>query len=77
MRYSDLERDPDRLIAVNVGGEGSTLLDTLARRGPLRACLGLFPDVVGRLAIDFNRTSVAWGYVGRSDYHSTRHSDTR
>ncbi len=50
--YSDLERDPDRLIAVNVGGEGSTLLDTLARRGPLRACLGLFPDVVGRLAID-------------------------
>lgn len=50
--YSDLERDPDRLIAVNVGGEGSTLLDTLARNGPLKACLGLFPDVVGHLAID-------------------------
>ncbi len=50
--FSDLERDPDQLIAVNVGGEGSTLLDTLARSGPLKACLGLFPDVVGHLAID-------------------------
>ena len=50
--YSDLERDPDQLIAVNVGGEGSTLLDTLAHNGPVKACLGLFPDVVGHLAID-------------------------
>ena len=50
--YSDLERDPDHLIAVNVGGEGNTLLDTLAQNGPVQACLGLFPDVVGRLAID-------------------------
>jgi len=50
--YGDLEHDPEQLIAVNVGGEGSTLLDTLARGGPVKACLGLFPDVVGRLAID-------------------------
>ena len=50
--YSDLERDPDQLIAVNVGCEGSTLIDTLVQNGTIKACLALFPEVVGRLAVD-------------------------
>lgn len=50
--YLDLERDPAELVAVNVGGEGKTLLDYLARRGPLKACAALFPEPVGYRAID-------------------------
>jgi DeoR/GlpR family transcriptional regulator of sugar metabolism len=50
--YVDLDRDPDRLLAVNVGGEGKTLFDRLQRGGPLKACVALFPEVVGRLGID-------------------------
>ncbi len=50
--YLDLGRDPDRVVAVNVGGEGKTLFDELQSRGPLRACLALFPEVVGRMAVD-------------------------
>jgi DeoR/GlpR family transcriptional regulator of sugar metabolism len=50
--YLDLGRDPDRVVAVNVGGEGKTLFDELQRGGPLRACLALFPEVVGRMAVD-------------------------
>ncbi len=50
--YLDLERDPDQLVAVNVGGEGKTLFDELQRGGVLRACLALFPEVVGRMAVD-------------------------
>ncbi|MCC7450697.1 MAG: DeoR family transcriptional regulator [Anaerolineae bacterium] len=50
--YLDLERDPDQLVAVNVGGEGKTLFDELQRGGALRACLALFPEVVGRMAVD-------------------------
>jgi DeoR/GlpR family transcriptional regulator of sugar metabolism len=48
----DLGRDPDSFLAVNVGGEGKTLFDTLQQRGPLKACLALFPEVVGRAGID-------------------------
>jgi hypothetical protein len=36
----------------SVGGEGSALFDELSRDGPLRATLALFPEVVGRIAID-------------------------
>jgi DeoR/GlpR family transcriptional regulator of sugar metabolism/DNA-binding LacI/PurR family transcriptional regulator len=50
--YSDLGYDPAQLLAVNVGGEGKTILDTLAENGPLKACLALFPEVVGRMAVD-------------------------
>ncbi len=50
--YLDLDRDSERLLAVNVGGEGKTLFDVLHRGGPLKACVALFPEVVGRLAID-------------------------
>ncbi len=49
---ADLGRDPARLIAVNVGGEGKTIFDVLAQGGPLQACAALFPEIVGRLAID-------------------------
>ncbi len=50
--YSDLDRSPDDLLAVNVGGEGKTLFDVLKRQGSLKACLALFPEVVGELAVD-------------------------
>jgi DeoR/GlpR family transcriptional regulator of sugar metabolism len=36
----------------SVGGEGSALFDELARGGLLKATLALFPEVVGRLAVD-------------------------
>jgi DeoR/GlpR family transcriptional regulator of sugar metabolism len=36
----------------SVGGEGGTLFDELARGGALRATVALFPEVVGRLAVD-------------------------
>lgn len=48
----DLGREPNSFIAVNVGGEGKTIFDVLARRGPLKACLALFPEVVGRKGVD-------------------------
>ncbi len=50
--YLDLDRDPEALLAVNVGGEGDTLFDVLAQGGPLKACLALFPEVVGQQAVD-------------------------
>jgi DeoR/GlpR family transcriptional regulator of sugar metabolism/DNA-binding LacI/PurR family transcriptional regulator len=40
------------VLAYSVGGEGDALFDTLASGGPLRATLALFPEVVGRVAID-------------------------
>jgi len=48
----DTGRDPDNLVAINVGGEGKTIFDVLRQRGPLKACLALFPEVVGQLGID-------------------------
>ncbi len=48
----DVGRDPDSFIAVNIGGEGRTIFDVLNRRGPLKACLALFPEVVGRKGVD-------------------------
>jgi DeoR/GlpR family transcriptional regulator of sugar metabolism len=36
----------------SVGGEGGALFDALAAEGRLKATLALFPEVVGRLAID-------------------------
>jgi DeoR/GlpR family transcriptional regulator of sugar metabolism len=36
----------------SVGGEGGALFDELAKNGPLKATLALFPEVVGRLAVD-------------------------
>lgn len=50
--YLELERDPTLLLAVNVGGEGTTLLEALAKDGPLAACVALFPDLVGKAAVD-------------------------
>jgi DeoR/GlpR family transcriptional regulator of sugar metabolism len=41
-----------RLDCYSVGGEGNALFDELSRDGPLRATLALFPEVVGRIAID-------------------------
>lgn len=50
--YYDLNLPPDRLIAVNIGAEGGTLLKTLSGNTPLIASIALFPEIVGRLAID-------------------------
>ena len=50
--YLELARDPECLLAVNIGGEGKTLFDRLRHGGPLKACMALFPEVVGRLGID-------------------------
>ncbi len=50
--YLELARDPDSLVAVNIGGEGKTLFDRLWHGGPLKACMALFPEVVGRQGID-------------------------
>lgn len=50
--YLDLGRDPHALLAVNIGGEGRTLLDILQRGGPLKACMALFPEVVGRRSVE-------------------------
>ncbi|MEM6427913.1 MAG: DeoR family transcriptional regulator [Deinococcota bacterium] len=49
--YADLGRDPSRLLAVNVGGEGDTILEILSRGGPLQATMALFPERVGQLAV--------------------------
>lgn len=50
--HRDLHGESDRVLAVNVGGEGKTLFDVLHRDGLLKACLALFPEVVGRMAIE-------------------------
>ncbi|MCL4875311.1 MAG: DeoR family transcriptional regulator [Anaerolineae bacterium] len=50
--YLDLGRDPQSLVAVGFGGEGKTVFDALMRGGPLKACVAMFPEVVGRLAVD-------------------------
>lgn len=50
--YTDLGHDPEQLIAINVGGEGRTIFDVLHQGGPLKACLALFPEIVGRLAVE-------------------------
>src|SRR3954470_5414255 len=47
-----LGRPEGSYAAFSVGGEGGTLLEELARDGPLQACAALFPEVVGRLATD-------------------------
>jgi DeoR/GlpR family transcriptional regulator of sugar metabolism len=48
--YIDLGRDLTMLVAVTIGGEGNTILDAL--HGPLTACMVMFPEIVGYLAID-------------------------
>jgi DeoR/GlpR family transcriptional regulator of sugar metabolism len=50
--YLDLGRDPDLLVAVGMGGEGKTVFDALTAHSPLKACLGMFPEIVGYLAVD-------------------------
>jgi DeoR/GlpR family transcriptional regulator of sugar metabolism/DNA-binding LacI/PurR family transcriptional regulator len=50
--YLDLDLPPENLIAVNVGGEGATSLKALSENTPLIASVGLFPEIVGELAID-------------------------
>ncbi len=46
------ERAGRSVTGYSVGGEGGRLFDALASRGALRAVLALFPEVVGRVAID-------------------------
>ncbi|MEJ1938230.1 hypothetical protein WDZ92_49180, partial [Nostoc sp. NIES-2111] len=46
------ERMGHDVAAYSVGGEGDALFDALASGGRLRATLALFPEVVGRVAID-------------------------
>jgi DeoR/GlpR family transcriptional regulator of sugar metabolism len=50
--YLDLDRDPALIAACNVGGEGKTLFDVLYRGGALKACLALFPEIVGQKALE-------------------------
>lgn len=50
--HFDLGRRAEDLIAVNVGAEGSTILNALLDDSPLVASAALFPDIVGKLAID-------------------------
>lgn len=50
--HLDLGRHAGDLIAVNVGAEGSTILNALLDDSPLVASAALFPDIVGKLAID-------------------------
>lgn len=59
--YHDLGRDKSMLVAVSIGGEGNTIFDALKGKDPLKACMAMFPDVVGRLAIDTVR------YLWRAD----------
>ena len=40
------------VVGYSVGGEGGALFDELARGGGLKATVALFPEVVGRLAVD-------------------------
>lgn len=63
--YSDLGRDPSLLVAVNIGGEGTTIFDTLMNKGSLKACMAMFPEIVGHLAID--AVSYLWNY-NRTDF---------
>ena len=46
------ERAGLAVIGYSVGGEGGSLFDKLAAGGALSAVLALFPEVVGRVAID-------------------------
>ena len=49
----EVARQLGALVAgYSVGGEGGALFDELARGGLLKATLALFPEVVGRLAVD-------------------------
>lgn len=50
--YFDLNLPSDTLIAVNIGGEGATSLKALSENTPLAASAALFPEIVGKLAID-------------------------
>ena len=75
--YLDLGRDPDQVIAVNVGGEGQTLFDELQRGHALRACLALFPEVVGRMAVDLAARLWQGEDVGHGGDHAESRLDRR
>lgn len=49
---ADLGYDLDRMLAVNIGGEGSTIFNALMQRGAFKACVALFPEIVGRMGVD-------------------------
>lgn len=51
-----------RVSAYSVGGEGGSLYEELAKNGPLRAVLALFPEVVGQAAVD----SICAAFDGRA-----------
>ena len=51
--FRGLRYGMENLIAVNVGGEGSTLFNALQQQdGPLKACMALFPEVVGYVGVE-------------------------
>lgn len=50
--YEDLRHTRPHMLAVNVGGEGQTILDALTQPNILQACMALFPEVVGRVGVD-------------------------
>ncbi|MEO1439936.1 MAG: substrate-binding domain-containing protein, partial [Chloroflexota bacterium] len=50
--YTDLGYNTERVLAVNIGGEGNTIFDMLVQPGPFKACVALFPELVGRMGID-------------------------
>jgi DeoR/GlpR family transcriptional regulator of sugar metabolism len=47
-----LGRTDDSFAAFSVGGEGGTIWEALSHGAPLLACAALFPEFVGRIAID-------------------------
>ena len=61
--YHDLGRDASMLLAVSIGGEGNTIFDALLDKGPLKACMAMFPEVVGHLAID----TIRYLWLGNRD----------
>lgn len=50
--YADLGYDLEHLVAVNIGGEGTTIFNALLNQPAFKACVALFPEVVGRLGVD-------------------------
>jgi DeoR/GlpR family transcriptional regulator of sugar metabolism len=60
--YLDAGCDIDNLLAVNVGGEGSTIFNELVSRDAFKACVVLFPELVGRMGID----AVSYLWAGES-----------
>lgn len=60
--YTDLGYDLNCLLVVGIGGEGATIFNALANVDAFKACVALFPEIVGRLGVD--AVSYLWdGYT--------------